>query len=58
MAHPRLKRTDVYTVPQVLSSKCVSKLVEEEVLAVRYARACVSARVLLVTALNCVGCAE
>jgi hypothetical protein len=35
MAHPRLKRTDVYTVPQVLSSKCVSKLVEEEVLAVR-----------------------
>ncbi len=35
MAHPRLKRADVHTVPQVLGGKCVAELVQEEVLAVR-----------------------
>ena len=35
MAHPRLKRADVHTVPQMLGGKCVAELVQEEVLAVR-----------------------
>ena len=35
MAHPCLKRPDVYTVSQVLGGKCVAELVQEEVLAVR-----------------------
>jgi len=42
MAHPRLKRADVHTVPQVLGGKCVAELVQEEVLAVRPFRALVA----------------
>ena len=42
MAHPGLKRADVYTVPQVLGGKRVTEFMQEEVMAVRTFRALVA----------------